>query len=398
MNKTRLSTTLLLIGVFFLTSCEGESELVWKKKNISQILPVGSGYSLFCDQNTFGLLDSVGNMKWSREVEGIKQVRLRKIDNKYVLTGDTRLFRIIDLEGETQWEWIAPTGSSAWIVGSLGTNLIVAVDSDTNYDKNPIYIQAVDIITSIIAWRNDDVDYSGVLKNPSQDFSSPVVNVPTTVGTTAWIDGIDATDGNHLWRVYWDLPPPGQPIVLAANTEFFWAWRVTGDTYQVSTIDSKTGKVIGTAQSPKQNLVRHNRVGNRVYVEFEDEIGYFDSKVTYQKLHSTWFPLCGLPGSKDRLIAVSWDCQSIATLDVKTLDTQEIAKTSICYNATSGKLPGEVFLTPAFQPYDYNTMRIMVETETSTDLAEAYEHLMNVGRDGRGLKEVELKLKEVLQD
>lgn len=72
MNKTRLSTTLLLIGVFFLTSCEGESELVWKKKNISQILPVGSGYSLFCDQNTFGLLDSVGNMKWSREVEGIK--------------------------------------------------------------------------------------------------------------------------------------------------------------------------------------------------------------------------------------------------------------------------------------------------------------------------------------
>lgn len=95
---------------------------------------------------------------------------------------------------------------------------------------------------------------------------------------------------------------------------------------------------------------------------------------------------------------MSWDCQSIATLDVKTLDTQEIAKTSICYNATSGKLPGEVFLTPAFQPYDYNTMRIMVETETSTDLAEAYEHLMNVGRDGRGLKEVELKLKEVLQD
>ncbi|MEZ4812083.1 MAG: PQQ-binding-like beta-propeller repeat protein [Caldisericia bacterium] len=359
------SLLMILIILISFVSCEDTTpQMVWKATNRTQLIPIAWGYTLYSAQDTYGLLDGFGDVVWEREIQGARRPRWTCIEGSYFIEGDNHLVLKVNIEdGELLWGWRAPSGSSVWIAGKIGENLILAYDQYSDYDKNPVTLLALSALDSKTLWKIVDSDYSGILSMPSPRFESEALIIPTESGGSYWIDGVSAVDGNHLWRIPWDAPPAGWKVVLAENKDYFWAWRVTGNTYQVSTINKMTGEVIGTAQTPVKKVLETVHTGNRVFVKFEDEIGFFDNIVTYQKIESDWMPICEVFEIPKQLIATSSDCHSIGIMNTTDWSVETFKTISMCYSGVTDTMPGGFFLIPNYSPYDNATFRYVVPNE-----------------------------------
>ncbi|MCK5743286.1 MAG: hypothetical protein KAH30_00950 [Caldisericia bacterium] len=363
--KKSITLVIILLCVLSLVSCDSTPLMVWKHKNRTQLVPIAWGYTLFSDQDIYGLMDGFGDVVWETEIDGARRAKWTCIDDTYFIEGDTHLILRVNIEdGELIWGWRAPSGTSVWIVGKYRDNLLLAYDQYSDYDKNPITILTLSVADSKTNWKIVDINYSGILNMPPPKFESDTLIIPTVSGDSIWIDGVSAVDGNHLWRVPWNFPPPGQPIVIAENKDYFWCWRMTGDTYQVSTVNKATGKVVGTAQTPTKKIIQIAHIGEKVFVRFDSEVGYFDNIVSYQKLDTDWMPVCEVFGIPEKLVAIGADCHSIGIMNTTDWTIGETFKTvSLCYSGVTGSMPGEFFLIPDYTPYDNASYRYLVQSE-----------------------------------
>lgn len=367
--KRVLTVLMLFILITCFTACEGTPMEVWRKKGITQLVPIAWGYVLYSSQDTYGLLDGYGEIIWENEIEDAKRARWRVIDDNYYVTGDSHLIIKINIEdGGIIWGWTSPTGSSSWIVGAYADNLVLAYDQRTDYDRNPISLRAMSATDLRDRWKAVDTDYHGILFMPRPTEEYEVLIIPTKVDNSAWIDAVSTDDGGHLWRIPWGLPPSGFPVVIGQTSKYFWAWRDTGTIYEISAIDRTTGKVIGSTASPTKNIETFIQIGERIYVRFEEEVGYFDSTVSYTRIDSDWMPLCALPHLPDSLVVTSGDCRSVGIMNTDEWSVETFEQFELCYSGVAGTMPGEFYLIPEFLPYDYSTRRYLVPNEKLGEL------------------------------
>ncbi len=362
--KRVISALILFSLLVCLIACEGEPMEVWKKKGITQLVPIAWGHVLYSSQDTYGLLDGYGETIWANEIEQAKRARWWVVDDNYYIHGDDNLILKINIEsGDVIWGWLTPSGSSCWIVGAYADNLVMAYDQRADYDRNPISLRAISATDSRDRWNTVDADYHGILFMPQPTEEYEQLIIPTRVDDSVWIDAVSADDGGHLWRIPWGLSPSGYPVVIGQTSEYFWVWRDAGSEYELATIDRSTGDIIGSEMSPSKSIEAYIQIGDRVYVSFEDETGFIDSVASYTRIDSDWMPICDLPELPGQMLATSRNCRTVGLMNTDDWSVVPFEEFEVCYSGITGTMPGEFYLIPDFLPYDYTTRRYIVPNE-----------------------------------
>jgi hypothetical protein len=259
--------------------------------------------------------------------------------------------------------------------------LAIALDSDSTYPLNPIFLVGLSLDTGEEKWILQDRDYQRALGLPDAGFEASILVVPFSKGDSVWFDGISIQNGLFAWRVFWGNAKPGHPMVLAQNSEKLWIWQAKGDSVETAVLNRATGKITGKTKGPAGVLLNTTFTGDAVYGAFKDYRWVIDTNGVYKKFDSTWLPLCTIPGYITKTVAISKDCQEIGILDLVDLKVTNTFKVSVCYAGKPGLLPGEFYLIPKVDPYDHASYRYVYDGGKSDELNGLLKALRRLGND-----------------
>ncbi len=377
----RLALIAALVPLVFCACGQPGLIRMWASVRRAQVAPFTEGRCFFVDQDVYGLLSPDGAIVWQHEVEGANRVSVQRIGDAMFALGDNHQISRFSEDGATIWTFKAPTGSSCWLLASNGDTLAIALDTDSTYPLNPIFLVGLSLETGEEKWTLRDRDYQRALGMPEASFEANTLVVPFSKGDSVWLDGISVQNGSFAWRAFWGNPRPGHPMVLAQNPEKIWIWRAKGDGVEAAVLNRATGKITGMTSGPATPLVDTTFTGNAVYAAFKDSRYVIDGNGVYKKFDSTWLPLCSLPGYRSKVVAISKDCQKIGILDLTDLTVADSFDITVCYTAKSGLSPGEFYLVPEVAPYDHASFRYIYDGGKMGELKALPDTLRRLGRD-----------------
>jgi len=367
-----------LVIVLLLCSCIAGPNFMWGSLRRAQIVPVSPGISLFSDQDIYGMINPSGKTIWEKEIEGAKRVRCKIFGDSFLALGDTRLIIRFDNSGKDIWKYIVTDEAGVWPIQKFSDILVLAYDSDTKQISNPIILIGISVKTGEEIWRLEDQNYSGILILPDFHFESNVLVVPTILGDSVWFDGLRISDRVYIWRAFWGLPKPGQPIILSQDEERLWILRANDKDVETAVLMREDGKIIGKTKSRFDQIIQVSNISENVYIRFKYSIKSLNKKGILEDFDKSYFPVCQIPGDNNNVVVTNEDC-GLFKLNMKTKKSERIYSSQSCYRAIAGKMRGEIYLTPTEASYDYKSFRYTLLTPQEAAITEIPSVLRDLG-------------------
>ncbi|NLI40332.1 MAG: PQQ-binding-like beta-propeller repeat protein [Caldisericales bacterium] len=390
--KRRILVLAFLFVFFACCGCSGPGvQKIWGSVRRAQIAPVSFGKAMFVDQEVFGLAAADGTPFWTSTVKGAKRVFCRAIGDYLFVFGDSRIIERVGADGKTAWRFEAPQGSGVWLLSSSKKVCVLAYDSDTDYDLNPIQLIGLSAADGQESWRLDDRDYQACLMVPDSNFFTDIFVAPFSRGETVWFDGISSADGSQVWRTSWGIQRPGHPLVLAQDETRFWAWKAEGGGVRVAVFSRTDGHEIGSSVGPSGLLADASFVGENVFIAFKDAKYRINALGKYEKFGMEYFPVCQVPDHKSLAVCISDDCSSFVVMDIESGKVFNGFKINACYSAFPGHSFGEFYLVPEVSPYDHQTFRCQFIGDREIATTKIPSDLKGLGKN-RSLKDLFLDL------
>ncbi len=375
-------TLFLSLAIILLASCSNPVTQTWSDSGRFSISPVTWGKSLWSKQNTLTMSGQDGKALWTKEYSNAKWLRTQNFDGNLIIIGDDRIIEKIDENGKTLWTWEAPPKQLVYpfLVGQ--GNLICALDINTDYNLNPISILSINLSDGSISWLLEDNDYSGALTLDPTETSTNYLVIPTSIGSTVYLECFSCKDGRFLWRKNWNNPPSGQHPVLACGSLSCIIWKKTSDGLEFGSIDRKTGNIKTAKLDESSSLTKKLYCNNELFLKFRSGAYRLGKDMSFTKLSSEWFPLCGIPGDETYLVQNS-DCTYVAIADKNLSNVQKSFKTEICYTGIAGHGFGEVYLKPTLSPLDFKALRCVAYSKQFLGLGNIPKILANLNKGAK---------------
>jgi hypothetical protein len=325
---------------------------------------------------------SNGKALWTREYTTAKWLRTQNFAGNLIVIGDDRIIEKIDDTGKTLWRWEAPQKQLAYpfLVGH--GNLICALDTDTDYNLNQIKILALNLSDGTASWTLEDHDYSGALTLDPLESKTNYMVIPSSVGESVFLECFSCKDGKFLWRKNWDKPPSGQHPILAYDSTSCIIWKKTTDGLEFGTIDRKTGSIKSSKLNETSSLLKKLYSNGNLFLKFKGGAFRFDKNLSFTKLATEWFPLCGIPGDNTLLVQNN-DCTNVAIADKNLANVQKSFKTEICYTGIAGQGFGEMYLKPTLSPLDFQAIRCVAYSKQFLNLGNIPKILADLGKGAK---------------
>lgn len=372
----------LSLSLILLASCSNPVTQTWSDSGRFSISPVTWGKSLWSKQNTLTMSGQNGKALWSSEYSNTKWLRTHNFAGNLIVVGDDRIIERIDENGKTLWTWEAPPKQLIYpfLVGQ--GNLICAIDINTDYNLNPISLMALNLSDGSISWTLDDHDYSGALTLDPLETKTNYLVIPTTVGESVFIESFSCKDGRFIWRKNWDKPPTGQHPILACDNISCVLWKKTVNGIEFGSINRKNGTIILAKLDESTSLLKKLYCNGELFLKFRNGTYKLGKDLSFTKLSSEWFPLCGIPGDETYLVQNS-DCTYVAIADKNLSNVQKSFKTDVCYTGIAGHGFGEVYLKPTLSPLDFKALRCVAYSKQFLGLGNIPKILTNLSKGAK---------------
>jgi len=365
-----------IVVILLLCSCIAGPNFMWGSLRRVQIVPVSPGISFFSDQDMYGMIDPSGKTIWEKEIEGAKRVKCKIFGDSFLAIGDAHLIIRFDHSGKDMWRYFVSNESGVWPIQIFSDTLVLAYDSDTKQVANPIILIGISLKTGEEIWRLEDQNYSGVLLLPDFQLEANILVLPTVIGDTVWFDGLRISDRTFIWRAFWGLPKPGQPIILSQNEERLWILRARNKDVETAVLMRQNGTIVGESKSQFDQINQVSNVLDNVYIRFKYSIKSLNEKAILEDFDKDYFPVCQIPGDNRNVIATNEDCE-LFKINLKTKKSEKIFNSKSCYRVLAGKMRGEIYITPTEASYDHKSFRCILLTPQEA----AFSEIPNVLRD-----------------
>lgn len=375
-------TLFLSFAVILLVSCSNPVTQTWSDSGRFSISPVTWGESLWCKQNTLTMSGQDGKSLWTKEYSNAKWLRTQNFDGNLIIIGDDRIIEKIDENGKTLWTWEAPPKQLVYPFLAGQGNLVCALDINTDYNLNPISILSINLSDGSVSWVLEDNDYSGALTLDPMETRTNYLVIPTSIGSTVYLECFSCKDGSFLWRKNWNNPPSGQHPILASDNTSCIIWKKSNTGLEFGLIDRKTGNIKTAKLDESSSLTKKSYHNGDLFLKFKSGAYRFSKDMSFAKLSSEWFPLCGVPGDETYLVQNS-DCTYVAIADKNLANVQKSFKTDICYTGIAGCGFGEVYLKPTLSPLDFKALRCVIYSKQFLRLANIPKILANLGKGSK---------------
>lgn len=366
----------------FITSCSKPVVQTWTDSGRFTITPVQFGNALWTKQNTLTMSGPTGKALWTREYNDIKWTRTHNFSGNLVVVGDDRIIERIDISGKTMWRWSAPPKQLVYPFATGLGNLICALDTDTDYNLNPITLIAINLRNGQVSWSLDDHDYSGALTLEPLERGISHLVIPTAVGDSVFLECFSCHDGKFIWRKNWNKPPSGQHPILAGDSVSCIIWRKTQTGVEFGHVNRKTGSIKTTKLDQTSSLIKKLLSNGNLFLKFKSGSYRLGDDLSIANMPTEWFPLCQIPGDQSYLVQ-NIDCSSLALADSNLTQITKVQKTDICYTAISGVGFGEVYLKPTLSPLDFQAIRCIAYSKQLQNLELASKVLSMLGKGSK---------------
>jgi hypothetical protein len=369
--------------MFLFASCSAPVTQTWSDTGRFSISPVAWGLSLWSKQNTLSLSGSDGKVLWSKEYTDLKWIRTLNFAGKLIVVGDDRIIENIDRKGKTLWRWSVPPKQLVYPFATGNGKLICAVDTDTDYNQNPISLMALNIKDGSVSWTLEDHDYSGALTLEPLESNIAHIVVPSIVGDSIFLECFSCSDGKFIWRKNWNKPPSGQHPILASDALDCLIWSKTPTGIEVGFVNRKSGVIKTTKLAESTSAVKKLYSNGNLFLRFKSGICYrLDKFLNYKQTPNEWFPICNIPGDNTYL-AQNNDCTYLAIVDKDLTNIQKALKTTVCYTGISGVGFGEAYLKPMLSPLDYQAIRCIAVSKQQQRLFEIPKIFSRLGKGAK---------------